>query len=185
MCVKKRKKQTFCYSLSSSYGARIRGCSNPAHETQCFPLRDRAHCVHVCDVQACSETWGWAGSLLSLQTDWWRLLDAVERPPTGWVTVSHTDAVWDFFHKLPRINLVVRRKWALVLENFALNMSRLFPELLFGKWKWGDDDDMSWALLFFIIAYAHFFIVLPKFCLIYPDTLLPSLNCVHEHVDVT
>lgn len=73
-CVKKRKKKKFYYLLSSSYGARIRGCSNPVHEIKCFQFKDWAHCVYVCDVLACSETWGWAGSLLSLQTDWWGLL---------------------------------------------------------------------------------------------------------------
>lgn len=86
--------------------------------------RQSSLCVrgYVRVVRACSETWGWAGSLLSLQTGevFWRGGEAAYRLSH---CVTHTDAVWDslfffFFslsHKLPRTNLFARRKWALVL----------------------------------------------------------------------
>lgn len=105
------------YLLFSSYGARIWGFSNPVHEideNDDFSSKTEliCVCVYVCNVQACSETCGWAGNLLLLV----KSFDVVESPPTGWVTVSHTDAVWDFFHELPHIILRIRRKWVLVLS---------------------------------------------------------------------
>lgn len=94
-------------------------------------------CVCVClYVPACSETWGWAGSLLPSRHTAvvsWRGGEAAYR-------LSHCVTHWRclrLFHKLPRINLFVRRKWALCnLQGiFLLGICQGYLEMLFGKVK--------------------------------------------------
>ncbi|KAF3705078.1 hypothetical protein EXN66_Car020769 [Channa argus] len=49
LCKKTYKKKIY-HLLSSSYGAKIQGCSNPVHEIQSFLFKDGAHlflCVCV------------------------------------------------------------------------------------------------------------------------------------------
>lgn len=132
----------FSYLLSSSYGARISSCSNPVHEIEGCRSGHRAHCVRVCDVRACGETWGRAGSLLSLQTDWWSLFDVVERGRLQAESLCHTltpsETLFFFFSfpQTPTYQFCSSGESGCLFSNIALRICQGYsPELLFRKWK--------------------------------------------------
>lgn len=98
--------------------------------------------VCVCDVRACGETWGRAGSLLSLQTDWWSLFDVVERGRLQAESLCHTltpsETLFFFFSfpQTPTYQFCSSGESGCLFSNIALRICQGYsPELLFRKWK--------------------------------------------------